>query len=59
MTEPTIIINRHRLTAAQAMAVRVAATHCHAEMSSNAAPEAIDRLYVARLAEVLRLMLTE
>jgi hypothetical protein len=60
MTEPTITINGYELTPAQAMAVRVAVTSFHAEMS-YILPDAIGQpradAYAARLTEVLRLML--
>lgn len=62
MTEPAIVINSHRLTEAQAMAVRVAVSSFWKEMD---APDALgdDRAgrdlawaYRDRLAEVIKIM---
>ena len=60
MDEPRITINGTALSAAQAMAVRVAVTNFHAEMSNPdfaAQVGPIAEGYAARLGEVLKLML--
>jgi hypothetical protein len=61
--EPEIIINGMRLSSAQAMAVRVAVTSYHGEMSDPVAlgdddhGRAMTKAYRERLSEVLRQMI--
>jgi hypothetical protein len=64
MDEPRIEINGRPLSAAQAMAVRVACTSFHAQLATDPDPLGDDEhgrrmasLYVERLSEVLRIML--
>jgi hypothetical protein len=59
MTEPTITINGHELTPAQAVAVRVAVTNFHAAVSDTRPrrQRPLDRHYAALLGKVLRIML--
>jgi hypothetical protein len=60
MTEPTITINGHALTEAQAITVRVAVTDFHATTSAGTvyaeAVGPISDTYRARLTEILKLM---
>jgi len=61
-TEPTIVVNGVHLTDAQAMAVRVAITSYHAEMSDETAcgdddqGRLMTRAYHDRLSEVLNII---
>lgn len=61
MAEPSISINTHYLTDAQAMAVRVAITSFHAETADEGCREELGPIadaYHLRLSEVLKLIIS-
>ncbi len=57
MTEPDIIINGVQLTAAQAMAVRVAVSSFDVDCGDDEHGIAMNKAYEARINEVFRIML--
>jgi hypothetical protein len=56
MAEPTIIVNGHALTSAQAMAVRVAVSSFNYELGDDNHGQTMAIAYREKLTEVLRMM---
>lgn len=58
MDEAEVIINGQKLTSAQSMALRVAATMFDAECGDDERGQAMKRAYLDRIREVLRIMIS-